>query len=269
MTLHEAIEELLIEKGRSMSTSEIANELNRRKSYSKRDGSLITAFQIHGRAKNYPDLFTKDGSTVGLVVWEKGVQLPPAKTSGIHRLETGESTQEELKSLDTTNVKSLLANGFSIAGKLGDLLAGGLPDNLDLASSGVYAISAPADYMPEYISPKAALKARNVINPWEVARLATKWVEGVEVVYYGLAGRDTPRSLGARLGDFLEHGRGNTTDRGPHKGGEILWQLKGFEAFTLWVHSTSGPPMPRQYEEKLIQRFVDKTGKLPFANRQG
>jgi len=52
MTLHEAIQIVLREKGRVMTTQEIANELNQRKLYTKRDGSEITAFQIRGRTKN-------------------------------------------------------------------------------------------------------------------------------------------------------------------------------------------------------------------------
>ncbi len=67
MKLHEAIEKLLKEKGRSLTTSEIADELNRNKWYSKRDGSLITAYQIHGRTRNYPHLFKRDGILVALI----------------------------------------------------------------------------------------------------------------------------------------------------------------------------------------------------------
>jgi hypothetical protein len=67
MTLHEAIIIILQEKGGEMSTSDIARELNKRNLYSKKDGSEITDFQIHGRTKNYPKLFTRNGSKVGLV----------------------------------------------------------------------------------------------------------------------------------------------------------------------------------------------------------
>lgn len=67
MTLHEAIIIVLQEKGGEMSTADIASELNKRKLYSKKDGSEITGFQIHGRTKNYPKLFTRNGSKVGLV----------------------------------------------------------------------------------------------------------------------------------------------------------------------------------------------------------
>jgi len=66
MTLHSAIEKLLKEKGASMSTNEIASELNKNKWYQKKDGSEISAFQIHGRTRNYPNIFDRQGSLVTL-----------------------------------------------------------------------------------------------------------------------------------------------------------------------------------------------------------
>jgi len=66
MTLHVAIEKLLKEKGYSMTTVEIADELNRNNWYQKKDGSAITPFQIHGRTRTYSEMFDRDGSTVSL-----------------------------------------------------------------------------------------------------------------------------------------------------------------------------------------------------------
>jgi len=66
MTLHEAIEKLLELTGRSMTTQQIADELNKYGWYKKKDGSKISAFQIHGRTKNYAHLFNRDGSFVSL-----------------------------------------------------------------------------------------------------------------------------------------------------------------------------------------------------------
>jgi len=66
MTLHEAIEKLLIEVGSSMTTDEIANKLNENRWYTKKDQSLITAYQILGRVKNYPHMFVRDGKIVSL-----------------------------------------------------------------------------------------------------------------------------------------------------------------------------------------------------------
>lgn len=67
MTLHEAIEKLLRQNNRAMTTQEIADELNKNGWYQKKDGSEIQAFQIHGRTRNYPSIFNRDGSTVFLV----------------------------------------------------------------------------------------------------------------------------------------------------------------------------------------------------------
>ena len=107
-----------------------------------------------------------------------------------------------------------------------------------------------------------------MINPWEVERLEAKWVDDVEIVYYGLAGRKKPRSLKERLRDLLNHGNGKLTANGPHRGGEILWQLNGYKEFSLWVLPTDNPPVPRNLEKTIIERFQSITGKLPFANRQ-
>jgi hypothetical protein len=66
MTLHTAIEKLLQQTGRQMTTQEIADSLNKNKWYQKKDGSKITDFQIHGRTRNYPQLFNRNGTTVSL-----------------------------------------------------------------------------------------------------------------------------------------------------------------------------------------------------------
>ncbi len=66
MYLHEAIKKLLLFKGRSMSINEIANELNKNKWYMKKDGSMIAPLQIHGRTRNYPQIFNRNGSIVYL-----------------------------------------------------------------------------------------------------------------------------------------------------------------------------------------------------------
>jgi len=66
MTLHEAIVKVLQSKKRAMSTQEIADELNKNKLYQKKDKSIIEAFQIHGRTRNYPHLFDRNGSMVSL-----------------------------------------------------------------------------------------------------------------------------------------------------------------------------------------------------------
>lgn len=69
MTLHNAIEAALIEAGRALTTAELAERVNTGGLYKKRDGSPVTPFQIHGRTRKYPQLFSKAGSTISLARW--------------------------------------------------------------------------------------------------------------------------------------------------------------------------------------------------------
>ena len=65
--LHAEIEDIL--KGHDqewLKTSEIAELVNQRGRYRKRDGSDVTDYQIHGRTKNYSHIFEKDGSHIRL-----------------------------------------------------------------------------------------------------------------------------------------------------------------------------------------------------------
>jgi hypothetical protein len=68
LTLHEEISEILRGYGNGwMTVVEIAKLVNDRCHYRKRDGSEVTSFQIHGRTRNYPHMFERDGSRVRLV----------------------------------------------------------------------------------------------------------------------------------------------------------------------------------------------------------
>jgi len=66
MKLHEAITKLLEVNGNYLTINEIAEKLNSNNWYKKKDNSVITAYQIHGRTKNYAHLFKRDGIKVSL-----------------------------------------------------------------------------------------------------------------------------------------------------------------------------------------------------------
>jgi hypothetical protein len=69
LTLHEAIALVLQENGNGwMTVRQLADEVNRRELYRKRDGSPVEPNQIHARAKNYTALFEKDGPLVRLLM---------------------------------------------------------------------------------------------------------------------------------------------------------------------------------------------------------
>jgi hypothetical protein len=66
MFLHEAIAQVLKEHNRSMTALELADEINRRKLYIKKDESLIKISQVHARVNNYPHLFRKIEGLISL-----------------------------------------------------------------------------------------------------------------------------------------------------------------------------------------------------------
>jgi hypothetical protein len=67
-TLHEELAGILRDNGnRWMTTEELAAEVNERGAYAKRDGSAVTAFQVHGRTRNYRHMFERDGSRARLL----------------------------------------------------------------------------------------------------------------------------------------------------------------------------------------------------------
>lgn len=126
----------------------------------------------------------------------------------------------------------------------------------------------PANYEFHLVDPATVAATKNVISPWTNDRLHAKWVKGTRIAYIGLAGNTMPSSLRKRLKDLLRHAAGETTDRGPHRGGEILWQLAGYERFTIMAMATEEPPAPRTLEQKLLARFRERHGALPFGNRE-
>lgn len=63
MTLHEAIILVISSVQKQLTCSEVANEINRKHLYIKRDGSFVEASQIMARINKYPHLFQKDYST--------------------------------------------------------------------------------------------------------------------------------------------------------------------------------------------------------------
>lgn len=68
LTLHEAMELVLRDNENEwMTVRELADAINERGLYEKRDGSVVDPSQIHARANKYQQLFEKDGRRLRLV----------------------------------------------------------------------------------------------------------------------------------------------------------------------------------------------------------
>ena len=118
MKLHEAIVKVIESKGTQMTTTEIADELNRNNWYQKKDGSEITAFQIHGRTRTYSNLFNRNGTTVSLVKQsktEKSIRPPKWHRDEIilalqlyHRIEAREMDSKNPKIIEVSEILNKL-----------------------------------------------------------------------------------------------------------------------------------------------------------------
>jgi hypothetical protein len=130
----------------------------------------------------------------------------------------------------------LLAKGFTQIGSIAHLQANGIPDAAGLERPGVYGVVRCGEKAPQFVSPSDARRAGNVIRPHPVADLRLRWVSGAEVVYIGAVGtKKRPRSLRLRLRELIKHSLGQTSSNGPHKGGEMLWQIGGYGALQILV----------------------------------
>jgi hypothetical protein len=110
MTLHEAIIKLMQQTGKSMTTGEIAAALNQNGWYSKKDNSEISAFQIHGRTKNYPQYFDRQGSTV-ILKGSLSVAMNMDKTKSLAAINPTEKIPPELSLKMLMNEKNFKSAG--------------------------------------------------------------------------------------------------------------------------------------------------------------
>lgn len=117
MTLHEAIEQIILKSGRSLTAVEIANTLNANSWYTKQDGSPIKSSQIGARVKNYPKLFKKEGRFISL---QSKTGITPTKQpilAKASKVQLGESIPLKLAAKILMNEKN-----FKEASKISTIL---------------------------------------------------------------------------------------------------------------------------------------------------
>lgn len=152
MTLHEAIEKLLRQKGRSMTTQQIADELNKNGWYKKKDGSTIQAFQILGRTRKYASIFDSEGSIVSLI------GQPKTKVNQTRKqLPKQVIKATQILSADTNLLEKILINekNFKIVGSI---------DNLVPEYAGLYCIRiADVNKLPKPFNTILAERKHNII----------------------------------------------------------------------------------------------------------
>ena len=161
------------------------------------------------------------------------------------------------------DIEEINKSGFTGFMMIGDLFQ----DSSMLPSiKGVYMVLNIDNKKPEFLTLGTGghfkLKDPNV----SISELKNNWVDNSIVVYIGKAGKNGgTATLKSRLKQYLDFGQGKK--RG-HWGGRLIWQLKNSSDLVVCWKTLPGED-PRTYEAELIQQFVTKFGKRPFANLAG
>lgn len=124
-------------------------------------------------------------------------------------------------------------------------------------SGGVYIVVRDSDNSPEFLANGTGgfFKGKNPNVGLE--ELESNYVAGSKVVYIGKA-----TSLKKRVGQLLRFGAGSAVG---HWGGRYLWQLADSDNLLI-AWKTTPTTDPRAEEIKMLEEFVSRHGKLPFAN---
>lgn len=155
----------------------------------------------------------------------------------------------------------LISRGFRGFATVQDLVDRGVPPDLGLRQCGVYAVVAPPGYEPAFILPGAARERGNVLRPWPVDRLRSKWVPWAETVYIGIAGARSPRTLADRLRELARHASGRTSRNGPHKVGEI--PARGLRGVRGRAPSDGRPSRAQGIGKGTPARIQARNGEVP------
>ncbi|NNV54112.1 DNA-deoxyinosine glycosylase [Panacibacter sp. KCS-6] len=157
-----------------MTTLQIADELNKNGWYQKKDGSAIQAFQIHGRTRNYANIFDRDGSTVSLI--------GQSKTKVVARTTDKPKATKQLPKAASTHTKTSfdpISNADTTI-----LILGTMPGDKSLELGEYYGHSRnrfwkiistiTSNELPLIYSDKKALLLKSKIGIWDVAHKANR-----------------------------------------------------------------------------------------------
>ena len=161
--------------------------------------------------------------------------------------------------MDFKTIEQIKQAGFTGFRKIGDLFfdSSAIPD-----IKGVYMVlnlSKNVSFLT--IGTGGHFKGKNPnVSSEELKR---NWVEDTIVVYIGKAGNEGgSATLRSRLRQYFRFGQGSNVG---HWGGRYIWQLSNSRDLVIcWKPLLKDDP--RNVEAEMIQDFVDKYRKRPFAN---
>lgn len=155
------------------------------------------------------------------------------------------------------SIDEIKKEGFTGFKKMRELFSDSsyIPD-----SGGVYLVIRSTRTPPRFLATGTGGHFKGKNPNVSVEDLSHNWVEEALVVYIGKA-----TSLKSRLRQYFKFGQGRNIG---HWGGRYIWQLQDSpDLMVCWKQTPACDP--REVEKLLIQEFVAKFFKMPFANIAG
>lgn len=162
--------------------------------------------------------------------------------------------------MDFNNIKAIEKYGFK-----GFITVESLFENRRIIPKemGVYLVLNPDYENPKFILPGAGGFFKEKNPNVSLEELKRNWVKDSLVVYIGKAGEPGKKAtLHSRLGQYIRFGQGKKVG---HWGGRYIWQLANHRDLIFCWKKTDNEN-PRKVEQSLIDSFLQRFGKIPFAN---
>jgi hypothetical protein len=161
--------------------------------------------------------------------------------------------------MDFSTIEKLKEAGFTGFKKASELLVS--KDTIPKVK-GVYCVVYFPHDKAEFLNPGVGGFFKGKDPNVQIETLKENWIINCPVVYIGKAGGSGSATLRSRLNQYLKFGQGHNVG---HRGGRYIWQLKNHrELLFCWFETPKHDP--GSLETKLLKKFHEKYGKLPFAN---
>jgi len=161
------------------------------------------------------------------------------------------------------NIDGIKRHGFQGFVKLSSLQDSSCSDVP--RTPGIYLVVQISDGSPKYLSTSIGGHFKKKDPTVPISELQANWVDGPVVLYIGKAGGScSSATLRSRLLQYMQFGSGKPIG---HWGGRYIWQIAGSGDLLVCWKALEGEE-PKIVESQLNEEFIERYGKLPFANLQ-
>lgn len=125
---------------------------------------------------------------------------------------------------------------------------------------GVYIVSVPENFTKTITPDTVAINEyRDRSMLYHVSILESKWIDNCPILYIGKASGEF-NGLRQRIGQYVRYGYAECNN---HRGGRAIWQLQDSRSLLIGYMVSDHA---ENFENELLHEFINRYGKLPYAN---